>query len=49
MVYFPQIISPGIQKIEQSSGGVRSGGKACNVSPAEILSVESYVSFALFH
>lgn len=37
-----------IQKVEQRSEGVLVVEKACNVSPAEILSVVSYVSFALF-
>lgn len=49
MVYFPLTMSWSIQKVEQGSEGVLLGEKACNVSPAEILSVVSYVSFALFH
>lgn len=36
------------QKVEQSSERVLLGEKACNVRPAEILSVVSYVSSALF-
>lgn len=37
-----------IKKVEQSSKQGLLGAKACNVSPAEILSVVSYVMFALF-
>lgn len=49
MVCFLLLMSWSIQKVEQSSERVLLGEKACNVSPAEIFSVVSYVSFALFH
>lgn len=38
-----------VQKVWQRTEGVLSEEKTGNVSPAEILSVASYVSFALFH